>query len=204
LLFGCIPLGAVIETVTSLVDTPEQVPRFVSECGSQAELFLNGLAQLYAALTGLAGQTGSAATGGVSAIGSTVADLKQQAATYAPGLVADAQARLDALQAALTALSNAIAPLVNTSIDAAPALPNLATAITAVQSASDQLRATAGATVAGVSLPSGLRQSLVQAANVASALAGDLGTVAALVAEGKALFAALDAILGDPKAFQAC
>ncbi|UBM08024.1 hypothetical protein [Cupriavidus metallidurans] len=203
LLFGCIPLGAVIETVTSLVDTPEQVPRFVSECGSQAELFLNGLAQLYAALTGLAGQTGSAATGGVSAIGSTVADLKQQAATYAPGLVADAQARLDALQAALTALSNAIAPLVNTSIDAAPALPNLATAITAVQSASDQLRATAGATVAGVSLPAGLRQSLIQATNVATALAGDLGTVAALVAEGKALFAALDAILGDPKAFQA-
>ncbi|HBO79271.1 MAG TPA: hypothetical protein DD502_14085, partial [Cupriavidus sp.] len=135
--------------------------------------------QLYAALTGLAGQTGSAATGGVSAIGSTVADLKQQATTYAPGLVADAQARLDALQAALTALSNAIAPLVNTSIDAAPALPNLATAITAVQNASDQLRATAGATVGGVSLPSGLRQSLVQAANVASALAGDLGTVAA-------------------------
>ena len=50
-----------------------------------------------------------------------------------------------------------------------------------------------------MSLPSGFRQSLLQVANQIDTFLTDLGTIAALITQAKALFTALDAIVGHPE-----
>ena len=89
-------------------------------------------------------------------------------------------------------------------IDVAPALAGTAGAIGAAQTAVGNLRTTANAQVGGVSLPSGFRQSLLQAANQLDTFLDDLGRSRALITQGKALFDALDAIVGHPEQLGDC
>jgi len=60
------------------------------------------------------------------------------------------------------------------------------------------LRAATQPPAGGPSLPSGYRQSLLQAANVGEGLITALGVVPALLTQGKALYDALHALVGDP------
>ena len=199
LLFGCIPLGEVLEKVTTLGDNPEQVPKFASEASTQVESFINGLVRLVDFVLKLADQPGRLAEAAAGATKSTLNDLVDQTANYAPPLVADAKTRLNQLTTALDGVIAQVHQLVDQTIDVAPALPGLPAAIGAAQTAAGNLRTTANAQVGGVSLPSGFRQSLLQAANQVDTFLADLGTIAALITQAKALFTALDAIVGHPE-----
>jgi len=199
LLFGCIPLGEVIQAVTGLAGKPEQIPKFASEASTQVESFVNGLARLFELVTRLADQPGRVADAAIAVAKNTLADQLDQAKAYAAPLVADAKAKINALSTALNGVAGQVQQLFDKGIDAAPALGGLPGAIAAAQAAAANLRAAANAQVNGVSLPSGFRQSLLASAQQIESFLADLGTLAALLAQGKALFAALDAIVGQPE-----
>ncbi|MGE5816188.1 MAG: hypothetical protein ACM36C_16990, partial [Acidobacteriota bacterium] len=198
LLFGCIPLGEVIKAVSNLADTPDQVPKFASEASTQLEQFINGLVRLIDFVTKLADQPGRLADAAIDAVKSTLQDLLDQAEAYAASLVADVKARLNQLTTALNTVATELQQLVDKTIDSAPALGGLPGAMSGAQTAVVNLRNAANASVGGVSLPSGFRQSLLQAANQIETFLSDLSTLTTLLAQGKALFTALDAIVGQP------
>lgn len=198
LLFGCIPLGAVIRTVEDVAGQADKVPRFVAEAGSQLESLVNDAGRLYGLVAGMAQEPGRIAQGALKALDSTLQDLQAQAQAYAQPLVQNARDRVDQLAAAATAVGAQMAQLAGMSFDAAPALPGLPAALATAQGAVGALRATADAQVAGAALPSGYRQSLLQAAKVADTLLNGLAVVPALLTQGKALYDALDAVVGQP------
>ncbi len=198
LLFGCIPLGAVIEAVSNLADKPEQVPKFGSEASTQVEQFINGLVRLFEFVTQLADQPSRLGDAAVAAVKHTLDDLLEQAQSYAAPLVADVKARINQLVSALNGVAAQLQPLFDVTIDAAPALPGLAGALAAAQGAATNLRTTANASVNGVSLPSGFRQSLLQAATQIETFLADIGTITTLISQGQDLYEALYAIVGEP------
>ena len=199
LLFGCIPLGDVIQTVTGLAGKPEQIPKFASEASTQVEDFINGLARLFEFVSRLADQPGRVAEAAISAVVSNaLQDLLAQAQAYAAPLVANVKTRINELVTALNALVTQVQQLKDTTIDSAPALPGLPGAINGVKTAVTHLRNAANAQVGGVSLPAGFRQSLLQVASQIDGFVVDLATVTTLLTQGKALYAALDAIVGQP------
>jgi len=200
-LFGCIPLGDVIEKVASLADTPDRVPKFVSEAATQAESFINDLGRLYGLASGLGDQAANIAGGAIQAIDNTAMDAIEQGSSYAAGLVADAQSAVQQLQASLASLSNAVQALEGAHMDAPPSLGTIDSEANAVRGAVAQLRNVANAKVNGVSLPSGLRQNLLQLCNVADILLDDILGLALLVSQGKTLYTALDGIVGTPEVF---
>ncbi|NGT16077.1 hypothetical protein [Achromobacter insolitus] len=199
LLFGCIPLGDVIEAVSNAAGTPEQVPRFISEACSQLESLVNEMGRLYGLVADLAQQPGRIAEAALQVLKATLEDLLSQAQAYAQDLVRDARARLNGLMAALDAVRAQVALLAGLSFDAAPALPGLPAVLTAARNAAQALRTAADTQVNGVGLPDGLRQSLRQAANTALTLLDGVGVVPVLLVQGKALYDALDAVVGHPE-----
>ncbi|MBO9328973.1 hypothetical protein GHR37_07495 [Achromobacter xylosoxidans] len=198
LLFGCIPLGEVIEAVANAANTPERVPRFVAEGCSQLESLTNDMGRLYALVADLAQQPRRIAQGALKVLQARFQDLQAQALAYAPALVAGARTRVDALSAAMQDVVAQIELLAGQSFDAAPALPGLPAALDAARAAATAVRTAADAQVGGVGLPDGYRQSLRQAAGAAQELLDSLGAIPALLVQGKALYDALDAVVGQP------
>lgn len=198
LLFGCIPLGDVIEAVSNAAGTPERVPRFISEACSQLESLVNEMGRLYGLVADLAQQPGRIAEAALQVLKDTLQDLLAQAQAYAQNLVQDAKARVNDLMAALDAVRAQVALLAGLSFDAAPALPGLPAVLTAARDAAKALNTAADAQVNGAHLPDGLRQSLRQAANTAQTLLDSVAVVPALLLQGKALYDALDAVVGHP------
>ena len=199
LLFGCIPLGEVIEAVVGLGGKPEQVPKFASEASTQVESFINGLARLFDFISKLADQPGRLADAAIAVVKATLEDLLDQAAAYPAPLVADVKSRITQLITALNAVVSQVQQLFDVDINAAPALSGLAGALATAEAAAANLRTAANAQVGGVSLPSGFRQSVLQLANNVDTLINDVGTITTLIAQGKTLFTALDAIVGHPE-----
>ena len=78
-LFGCIPLGAVIEAVAGSAG----VPKFVSEAGSKLDSFVNDLDRLYGFVSNIPAQPAGIAQGALTAFQRTLEDLRDQAAAYA-------------------------------------------------------------------------------------------------------------------------
>lgn len=198
LIFGCIPLGELIQAVSGLAGKPEQVPKFVSEGGNQIEAFIATLGRLFDFVSRLATDPGSLAQAAVDAAMSTLNDLLAQALAYAESLIGPVMTRLNELKAVLQQLRDALDKLTSASFDgdSLPDLTSLDGIVVTVQAAVDGLRSTANAQVAGVSLPAGLRQSLLQAAGVIELLLVDLLKLAELLANGKAVYDALHAIVG--------
>jgi hypothetical protein len=87
LLFGCIPLGAVIGKVADLAGAPDQVPKFVSEAANKAEALVNDLVRLIDFVRNLGSNAGSIADAAVTAAKALLDDLLQQALTLAAAQV---------------------------------------------------------------------------------------------------------------------
>ncbi len=201
LLFGCIPLGALIDEVANLVDTPDRVPKFVSEASTKIESFVNGLVRLYEFVTDVAAQPASIADAALAAFRATLEDLVAQAAAYAVAQVQPVLAAVDDVQSRLADVAAMMQALASKTLDAAAAAPSLAdlpTGIAAAQAAVANLRAAANATPGGVSLPAGFRQSALNAAQKIDVLLAQIGQLQALITTGKGLWDALGAIVGDP------
>ena len=94
-----------------------------------------------------------------------------------------------------------VQPLIDAAIDGAsslPALGQLPNSIAEARARVADLKNAANANVGGVSLPSGLRQSILSFAQGLDGFLADLQAFPTLVTQGKALFDALDAIVGQP------
>lgn len=201
LLFGCIPLGEVIQAVSDLADKPGQIPKFASEAATQAESFINDLVRLFDLVARLADQPASIAAGAVAAAQHTLQDLLEQSQSYAAALVADAKAEINQLMGALNDVGACVDELAGKSVDGAVQVPSsLAGAIAQAKAGTAGLRSTANASVGSVSLPSGLRQGLLQTANTIDVALLDAASIAVLIAQGNVLFTALEAIVGQPQA----
>ncbi|MDE2402651.1 MAG: hypothetical protein KGL90_13395 [Burkholderiales bacterium] len=207
LLFGCIPLGAVIEAVADLSGSPQRVPKFASEAASQVESLVNALMRAFDFVRNIGSQGGSLAQAAKTVVLSTLQDLLDQAQSLAAAQVTpvisaiqDVQALLqdassgslsDQLKALLPSTPNGDLP----GIDSLPNLGNLGATIDALL----PKVALIGSKVDSATLPSGFKQSVKNLVAQATAVLTDLKTLAQLIPQGKALFAALDAVVGHPE-----
>lgn len=201
LLFGCIPLGELIKAVTKLVDAPDKIPKFGSEAANQAEAFINSLARLYGFIIDIASKPGSIADAALMAFKATLADIVQQGQAYAAAQIAPVQTAVNQLVTALNDVAAKVQVLIEKAIDDASGLPQLGqlpNSIAAARARVADLVAAANANVNGVSLPSGLRQSILNIAQKLDGFLADLEKLPTLVTQGRALFDALDAIVGQP------
>ena len=203
LLFGCIPLGAVIEAVTDLTESPDKVPKFASEASSKVESFVNGLVRLFEFVTDIASQPASIANAAMTVFKATLADLVAQAQAYAAAQVQPVVAAADAVRDRIEEVAQKLTALMDKLLDEAAAGPDLAglpASIAAARAAAVNLQDAANASPGGVSLPAGFRQSALNAAQKLDALLADIEGLQALVAAGKNLWDALGGIVGDPSA----
>jgi hypothetical protein len=201
LLFGCIPLGELIEAVTDLTADPAKVPKFLSEAGTRIESFVSALVRLYEFATDLAAQPSRIADAAIKAFRKTLDDLRAQAKAYAAAQVQPAVDAADDLVAALNALAAKVTALTDKALDAASSAPELAdlpASIAEARARVAQLKAAANASPGGVSLPAGFRQSALNAAQKLDDFLADLQQLQALVTAGKTLWDALADLVGDP------
>jgi hypothetical protein len=206
LLFGCIPLSAIIDAVTGLADKPDKAPKFASEASTQVDSFINALARLFGFITDIASQPAAIAKAAVEVVLGTLQDHITQAAGLADAQAAQIEAAITAVRTALTAVAGQVAALTTAALKsgvAAPSTVGLPATIAAARAAIAQLTTAANAQVAGVSLPAGYRQSLLGVAKTADGFLADLQKLPLLVTQGKALFDALDGIVGQPGAIGA-
>lgn len=202
LIFGCIPLGEIIKAVANLGDTPERIPKFGTESGTQIESFINALIRLFNVATDLAAQPGSIADAALTAFTASLADQLQQSAAYSSAQMAPIQAAIAQVDSALATLAGKIQSLIPLTVSDAPAAPGfgaLPADISTARAAVANLVAAANANVGGVALPSGFRQSVLSTAQQLDDFLADLEALPTLITQGKALFDALDAIVGDPQ-----
>lgn len=211
LLFGCIPLGAVIEAVADLTGSPQRVPKFASEAASQVEALVNGLLRAQDFVRHLGSQGGSLAQAAQTVILHTLQDLLDQAVSLAAVQAAPVVNAIKDLQSALQdtsagSLSGQLSALLPSlpqgdlpSIDTLPDLNNLGTTLDALVAK----LAAIGNQVDAATLPSGFQQSVKNLVAQGSAVLKDVKTLALLLPQGKALFAALDAVVGHPENLEA-
>jgi hypothetical protein len=201
-LFGCIPLGALIEAVSDVVGGSDKVPKFGSEAGTQVESFINSLVRLFEFVTSIASQPAGIADAALAVFKATLQDLIQQAQAYAAAQVQPVINAIETAQDRIEDLVNDVQALLDKAIDAAnsaPELSNLPTSISALRTAINNVKTAANASPGGVSLPAGFKQSILNAAQKLSVLLDQLDQLQALITSGKSLWDALSAIVGDPE-----
>ncbi|MGC3937313.1 hypothetical protein ACOTTU_05865 [Roseobacter sp. EG26] len=202
LIFGCIPLNKIIELVSDLTDTPEQVPKFGTEASTQIESFINALVRLITLATEIASQPASIANAALTTFLSTLEDHIQQTLGLAAAQAAAIETAIDDAKTQVEAVATEIGALLGATLQTgqpAPDFTDVLTAVSQARSAIEDLQDAANAQVGGVSLPAGLRQQLLSTAQTIDAFLLDLQKLPALVATGKDLFDALDAIVGQPE-----
>jgi len=199
LLFGCIPLGELIQAVADITGEADKVPKFVSEAGTQVETFIGALVRLFTLALDLPkGPLGEAA-GGLSQYLAKIEDLKQQA-QVAPQALQDVVDKLNEILALQQALQAKMAGLVTQSVDTV----GTAADFTSLPGDIAPLRARVAELLAlvsggaGAGIPANIRQQVASFAGGLDALLDAVGDLAALFAAGKDMFDALGDIVGDP------
>lgn len=207
LLFGCIPLGEVLQAVAGSSD---KLPSFVSEASSQLEALFNVLTRAYGFVQQIGGQSGSLAQAAIDVVLGILQDLLLQAVTLAAAqatpvlnAIQDVKAQLDALRALFDGFTT---PQADGSL---PSLDQIVALLTPAHAA--QLTQRVNQTLAGLTqlqtqidaapLPSGFQQSVRAVIQHAQQFLQDVLTVLLLVSVGKNLFDAIRAVVEDPDAF---
>ena len=208
LLFGCIPLSAVIEEVSDLLDNLDKAPKFASEASTKVESFFNDLLRLYQFVSALAEQPASLADAALAVVKSTLNDLVSQATAFAAAQRTEIESRVNAVLSSLDAIRAQLATLASQTFDAADPLAgiDLTDALDAPQG-NGQLRAALtdlrDAVAAQPTLPAGFRQSVNAVVSQALKLLDAFAALAGLYTHGKALFDALKDLLDNPAPGQA-
>ncbi len=202
LLFGCIPLGEVIQAVADLTGSPQKVPKFASEAASQVESLVNALVRAYEFVRDIGSHGGSLAQAAIDVLQGILQDLLDQALSLVQAQAAPVIAAVNQLKTTLTNLRNQFNALVPAapggdlpSIDSLPSLASLPALIDTVLPKVTDI-ATA---VNAAPLPSGFKQSALGLVSKAQGILNDFKTISALIPEAKALYSALDAIVGHPE-----
>ncbi len=208
LLFGCIPLSAVIEEVSDLLDNLDKAPKFASEASTKVESFFNDLLRLYQFVSALVEQPASLADAALAVVKGTLNDLLSQATAFAAAQRAEIETRVDSVLSSLDVIRAQLATLSSRTFDAADPLAgiDLTEALDAPQG-NGQLRAALtdlrNAVAAQPMLPAGFRQSVNAVVAQAHKLLDAFAALAGLYTHGKALFDALKDLLDNPAPGQA-
>jgi enamine deaminase RidA (YjgF/YER057c/UK114 family) len=83
LLFGCIPLGAIIAGVGNIAGNSQSMPKFISEASTAMESFVSNLSLLYSLVSNIPAQPAGIAQGALKGFDHTLSDLNAQAKAYA-------------------------------------------------------------------------------------------------------------------------
>ncbi|WP_235531953.1 hypothetical protein [Pelomonas sp. Root1237] len=207
LLFGCIPLSAVIHDITQLFDNIDKAPKFASEAGTKVEAFFNDLMRLYQFISSLASQPGTLGSAALDVVKGTINDLLQQAAAFGAAQLAPITAKVNTLLATLDSVKAQLDNLGSKSLDAANPLAgiNLADALDAPQG-NGALRAKLvdlkNTVQASTVIPAGYRQQVNAVVAQALTVLDSIKLIAGLVGHGKTLFDALKNLLDNPAAGQ--
>ena len=181
LLFGCIPLGEVIQAVADLSGSPQKVPKFASEAATQVESFVNGLIRAYEFVRDVGSHSGALAQAAIDVLNGILQDLLDQAVALVQAQVAPVIAAVNQLKTALTNLRsqfNALVPAVGGDLPGIDSLPSLATLPGLIDTVLPKVTAIATA-VNGATLPSGFKQSALGLVNKAQNILNDFKTLAA-------------------------
>ena len=200
LIFGCIPLGDIISLVADIGEAPAKVPKFVSEAGTALEDFINALGRAYGLVAGLHAQAGSLAEGTVQSFVATGTDLASQAQALPAAQIAAVQSALAQVESVIVQVRTAAGAIAGLPFDdpaKAAALAALSTAAAGARPAVAALITTANASVGGVSLPAGLRQSLLSLGQQLDDTLADLEQFESVVNAATALYDALHAVIGN-------
>jgi len=194
LLFGCIPLSAVITQVDDLLGNLDKAPKFASEAGSKVESFFNDLMRLYQFISALAEQPANLAQAALEVVRGTLEDLKQQALAFGAAQANELKAKVDAVLAPLNALRTQLTNLAAKSFDVANPLAGINLGDASLRQALTNL----ANTVSGMpQIPAGFRQALNAAVVQLTTVLDALALIAGLYTHGKALFDALKALLAN-------
>jgi hypothetical protein len=202
LLFGCIPLGEVIQAVTNLSGSPQKVPKFASEAATQVESFVNGLVRAYEFVRDVGSHSGALAQAAIDVLNGILQDLLDQAVALAQAQVAPVVAAINQLKAALANLRSqfdALVPATGGNLPGIDSVPSLAALPGLIDTVLPKVTAIATA-INAATLPSGFKQGALGLVNKAQAILNDFKQLATLIPQSKALYAALDAIVGHPEA----
>ena len=203
LLFGCIPLGEVIQAVADLSGSPQKVPKFASEAATQVESFVNGLVRAYEFVRDIGGHSGALAQAAIDVLNGILQDLLDQAVALVQAQAAPVIAAVNQLKTALANLRSQFDALVPAlpggELPAIDGVPSLAALPGLIDTVLPKVAAL-GSAINGATLPSGFKQSALGLVNKAQSILNDFKQLATLIPQGKALYAALDAIVGHPEA----
>ena len=203
LLFGCIPLGEVIEQVADLTGNPQKIPKFASEASTKVESFFANLSRAYEFIRDTGSLGGTLANGALAVLQGIVADLKQQAAVLVKQDVATVLGELDTLATRIADLASKLSALLPAGTDSTP--PGIDTPIdlgdwvNAVNNLMTQA-AEVAKEVDKVHLPSGFTQAVLGFASRTKKTCADLLALPDVITKAKALYQALDAVMGHPEA----
>ncbi|MEE2729982.1 MAG: hypothetical protein VYA55_04130 [Pseudomonadota bacterium] len=204
LLFGTIPLAEVIGAA-NIESQLAAVPKFISEAGTQLETFFNGLAHAHQTLASLPATIGGTAlaklglpTGGLL---STLADLGTQSLVLPNTQQTVVSSGLQTLQALIMSLQtplNDLADLSWSSGNVNALVDNVATLATGGLNQLAGVKGTLSTPIAGVSLPSGLQQNLLNTINQLQNHSQQLASLPTRFSAAQMLQAALSTFVDAP------
>ncbi len=206
LIFGCIPLGAIIDLVSDLDSNQEKIPKFQQESGNEIENFINTLIRTYGIISNIASGPAGIANAAMDVFHASLTDMIAQAAALNAAQQADITPKVQNLVTGIDSVVSELQTAIGTVLDAgvpAPSLTDLPTAVSQAQSGLSDVRIALNAQIAGQSLPAGFRQQGLTLCQKLEAVLDDIAELPVLIAQGKDLFDALEAIVGDPTALAA-
>ena len=201
LLFGCIPLGELIQQVADISGAPEKVPKFASEAGTQVETFISTLLRLFSIAIDLPQGPLGVAKGALDQYFAKIEDLIQQGQAV-PQEMQQAIDKLNEMVALVDGLRTKIEAAANVATDAIGTNPDFTGALADIPALKTRAMELLGIVngAQGNLIPANIRQQIVAFANGLKAMLEAIEDAQAVFAAGKDVFDKLDAIVGDPSA----
>ncbi|MCL2045215.1 MAG: glycoside hydrolase [Oscillospiraceae bacterium] len=190
LLFGCIPLGAIIKGASGAAGIKKQIPKFVTEVASKVDSFIGDLSRLLELASEAKSQAMNISKGALLAYKETLEDIKLQSLAYPVN-------QMNPINAAIDNLININNEIINLPLSSFESLTSFLTnksyssKITALENA-------ANAETNGVPIPAGIKQSILIIVCKLKQLLSQLIQIPSFINSGEALVTDLFAIVGSP------
>jgi hypothetical protein len=199
LLFGCIPLGAIVKGANGINYLKEHAPKFISEAATKIESFISDLNRLYELIADIPSQPVNIAKGALAAFNDTLKDIMAQAIVCNEGQLTSVNGAASAAQAAIDGLISNLVTSSGSDPSAPPGIGNWLVFDQGVNNVRAAVNDVNGLKdLAGLALPSGIKQSVLNTAQQLNALMTQLEMLHQLADSAEMLWKALDAIIGDP------
>ncbi|WP_299848343.1 hypothetical protein [uncultured Roseovarius sp.] len=201
LLFGCIPLGELIQLVANISGEPEKIPKFASEAGTQVETFVSTLLRFFNLAIDLPKGPLGIAKGALQQFVFKIDDLIDQGQAV-PQEMQQAINKLNEMLGLIEALRDKVESAANAAVDAIGTDPDFTQAladIPALKAKVSELKSILNGPQGNL-IPANIRQQLMAFANGLEDILEAIEDAQAVFAAGKTIFEKVDAIVGDPSA----